>query len=492
MLIPVFVVPLVGLVLALLTRSRPGLAKRIARVAAWVVVALVVLLLRDYAGAVDAAGSYVAYTSELLGIALGVDGLSLAGLAATSLVCAMVITAPNDRAGLNFDLGVLGILATVGLQLCVRDGLAWAVLAHLVPWLVWPIVGGIAGRRLATCLSIGTVLLSLAIFVVSLEGFNARGGAFEFGFSGLAEIALPAASGSLAFACTILGGWCLAGLWPLDRWYAAGLARADRRQSALISGCIRMLGVVALLRFLPWTPTALLQWTPHLGWLLAGGMLVVGARGLATADRSDPRASLAHLSSLATGLLVFGLATVTVHGMIAAMLGLCGYAWAIAGSHLARPRSAHVVVFAVAAAGVPGIAVGTVSFLILLGAVQFGATAIPAVSVVVAITLISLALGALGWARSCYRQLRADSAGPVHSRWYLLPAVLVSLWLGWWPQWAAVRLAQSAHPTVNNMYLHVCQQLEQPVTRARRLEPEAVESCKNPYPRVQAWARGEP
>ncbi len=507
-------VPVVGLVVtAIAFRYTERIAAICAATTAWIVVAVVWSLWRDFAAAVDVGSGGIAYASEVLGVAVGVDGVSLAAMAGASLAMALALTAGTHKKSLHKQLtpGMhpsraargLGLLSSLGLLglvmalLSVRDALAYIVLLNIIPWVVWGVLATNSQakvRPLVVTLALAAIVQAFALCVVAVEAFNASAGVGSFYFDALANISLPPTTGGLVLACGLFGGWLAAGIWPFDATFRTALADCDGPTSAILIGCLRILGLVALIRLLALTPTSLMMWTPHLGWIVGAGLLVAAARAYASADARDPRPTLAHLSTLGMGVLTLGVLTVTVHGIIGAAIGLCAHAWAFAGVHVGLRRRLGLCVFAVVAAGVPGLAVATSDFLIFVGSIQFGSTAVPAITWIVAGTLIAACTGALAWGRMCYRQLRRNEAqGAGVAWWWLAPALVGLVWLGLWPQWSIVRIAQSAHPINNQMYQQVCAQLYEPVTRSRQLDdvaPQVREACQNPYPPVQVWARG--
>jgi len=492
--------PVLGaIVVWLVARIRPVLANQLACLCAWSVVLQVASLLEGFSGA--AIGGVAHRQAIGWGMSFGLDGLSLAAMAGISVVAAMAMhhnpASEGPKRGAWARGGVL-LLLGLGLALAVsRDVISWLVLVNFVPWILLLATRTVDARgstgpvirRLCLRLSAAAALQSFALLLCTVDGFNAFGGSYQFDFDVLASVALPSASGTLAFFAILLGGWLAAGLWPLDRGFSELMRRSDARTAAIVGAGVRAMGMVALVRLLPLVPTQQLIWSPYLGWIVGAGMIVASARAFATSDAPQAHTSLAQLSTLSFGWMALGVLTATMHGVIGALLGLVVHAWAVGGLLISRGRRTTLIVFAICAASLPGVASGAADFLIVVGGSQFGATAIPDIGVLVVLGLVSAAVGGLALGRWVYAQLRQPrlSRG---TAWWALPALVAMLWVGWWPQWSLVRLAQVAHPFVNRVYIHTCHALVAPSPKASVVPDTPVQGCENPYPPVQAWARG--
>lgn len=490
--------PILGaLVVELVATVRPLLATRLAWLCAWAVVLKVALLIDGFAAA---AVDGVAHQQEVgWGMTFGVDGLSLAAMAGIALVTAMAMhhkvageapaRAASARSGLLMLLGL-------GLALAVsRDVVSWLVLVNLVPWVLLVATRNASGsvgpavRRLCLRLFAAAGLQSFALLLCTVDGFNAFGGTYQLGFDALSSVAAPSASGAMAFFGILLGGWLAAGLWPLDRGFVELMRRSDARTAAIVGGGVRAMGMVALVRLLPLVPTELLIGSPYLGWVVGAGLVVASARALATSDSPQAQTSLAHLSTLSFGWMALGVLTATIHGVIGALLGLVVHSWAVSGLLVGRGRALTLIVFAIFSASLPGVASGAADFLIVVGASQFGHTAIPEIGVIVLLAVISAAVGGLALGRWVYHQLRQPRV-PAATVWWATPALVAMLWVGWSPQWSFARLAQVAHPFVNRVYIHTCHALVASSSKAVVVPDTPLPGCENPYPPVQAWARG--
>lgn len=402
---------------------------------------------------------------------LGVDGISVLFLPMTAWVTLMAILAGwNSVQQLNrFHLALLLVLESITIGV-------FTALDLLLFFLFWELTlpplffliglwGMGAERRYAAMkytlyMLFGGVPLLFGIILLALNHAQLTGGtmpqALTFSLPILLQTPLANDLQNLIFFLLMLGFAVKAPLMPFHTWLPTLAMEAPAQITALLTAL--KLGVYGMVRFaIPLAPVAA---TEH-RWLMAiiGSITLVYA-GLIALQQTNLRRLLAYSSISHVGLVLVGVASLTLQGLQGAIMQLLNFS-VVAGSlmllagmlqqrlgstelvhlgGLAKPMPRLTVLFflfALSSIGVPLTNGFPAELLILLGTLQ----SFPALAPVVLFTAIVAAAYVLGFARrglfgpiTLQTVARLQDLRPREIFILAIPALLV-LWLGFYPQW---------------------------------------------------------
>lgn len=323
---------------------------------------------------------------------VGVDGLSILFLPAAVLLFIGVIAASwssvRTLPRLYYTLLMLLETATLGV-FCALDTMLFFLFWEftLVPLYFLVSLWGVGAHRRHAATKY--TLVMLAGGVALLFGFLVA--AFNSGMSFdlptlLAQPPLPYEAQLAVFLLLLVGFGVKVPLFPLHTWLPLIAAEGPVGITALLTGM--KLGAYGLIRFaLPLAPDV----ARELHWLLAGlgtvSMLYGAAAALA---QTDLRRMLAYASLSHVGLVVLGLASLTLQGVQGATLQLLNFVFASGGAFLVAGFLQHrtgtadaaglggvartmpllataFLVLGLAGMGVPGTSGFPAEFLLLLG-----------------------------------------------------------------------------------------------------------------------------
>lgn len=393
-------------------------------VAAWVNLALVLVLLSSYAPGADGEGlaftsSRVVLESPAIAFAVGADGLSLTMALLTALVTLAAVWQITDKSAIHHIASLLIAAGALGAFLCTDVFFIYAFheLALIPTFLMIALHGhGDSEQRRSVAwkitiyLGLGSLVLlgGLAALVLSFsEGPHLT---FDLVALKAKAAAAPLAPGAQAaiFFVLLLGFGTLVSLFPLHSWAAPAYATAPTSVAMLHSGVLKKFGLYGLLRIaLPLLPEG-----ARAGWvqealllMLLGNILVMG---LVTINQSRLDDMLANSSVMHMGYIFLGIAAGTeaalkgavilmfAHGVsIALLFALCGRMRKQVGTlelaklgGLAQNAPFLTLVFAFgafASIGLPGLANFAGEFMVFAGAFDIK-------------TLPATGLGPLQWA----------------------------------------------------------------------------------------------
>lgn len=311
-------------------------AALISALAAFVVSLLVVVAFdRDAAGfqMVDA----LSWIPDLnIHFRLGIDGLSLLFLPATTLLFAAVIII-SPRGGLRMrvyfsmilimETAVLGVFVAIDAMFMF---LCWELTVLPIYLLVsiWGV--GAARRHAATQYALlmlaGGVPLLFGLLIPALSLPT-----LAFDLPTLLATPLPRSTQFVVFLLLLLGFGVKAPLPPFHTWLPLIAMEGPVAVVALIAGV--KLGVYGLLRFaIPLAPEA----AASLHWLLAGlGVVALLHGALAALAQTNLRAMLAYAGVSHVGLVLLGISSATVPGVQGALLLTVSLVFATGGGFVA-------------------------------------------------------------------------------------------------------------------------------------------------------------
>ena len=401
---------------------------------------------------------------------LGVDGISLLFLPATAWLTLMAVLAGwnNAQPLPRFHLALLLVLESITLGV-------FTALDLLLFFLFWELTlpplffliglwGMGAERRYAAMkytlyMLFGGVPLLFGIILLGLNHAGLAGGvaqALSFSLPALLQTPLANDLQNLVLLLFMLGFAVKAPLIPFHTWLPTVAMEAPAQITALLTGL--KLGVYGIVRFAsPLAPAA----AGEHRWLMAIiGCITLVYAGLIALRQTNLRRLLAYSSISHVGLVLVGVASLTLQGLQGAVMQLLNFSM-VAGSlmliagmlqqrlgstelahlgGLAKPMprlTALFFLFALSGIGVPLTNGFPAELLILLGTLQ----SFPALALAVLFSAIVGAAYVLGFARRglfgpVARQTvaRLQDLRPRELCILALPALLV-LWLGFYPQW---------------------------------------------------------
>lgn len=267
---------------------------------------------------------------------LGVDGLSLLFLPATTLLfsAAMIAARPDQhRSRFYFSMILLLEFAVLGVFLAI-DALFFFLCWELtvVPIYFLVALWGVGARRQQAATQY--TLLMLAGGVPLLFGLLIPALSLpQLAFDLPTLLASPLSHGTqfVVFLLLLVGFGVKAPLPPLHTWLPKLAMEGPPAVVALIAGI--KLGLYGLMRFaIPLAPEA----AASLHWLLAGIGVVAALHGaLAALAQTNLRVMLAYAGVSHVGLVLLGLASFTEHGVQGALLLTVSLVFATGGGFLA-------------------------------------------------------------------------------------------------------------------------------------------------------------
>jgi NADH-quinone oxidoreductase subunit M len=333
---------------------------------------------------------------------VGVDGISVLFLPMSALLTLMAILASwNSVQHLHrFHFALLLALEGVTLGVfCALDMVLFFLFWELTLPPIFFLIGlwGIGPKRRGAAMKytlfmlFGGVPLLFAIIILAVNHAADAGGAIPQGLSfslpALLETPLPDKLQTLVFLLLLTGFAVKAPLIPFHTWLPTAAMEGPTQITALLMGL--KLGVYGILRFaLPLAPSAAVEYSWVLG-ILGAITLVYGA--LIALRQSNFRRLLAYAGISHVGLVIIGIASLTVQGIEGAIFQLFNFTL-IAGSlmlvagfiqqrlgstevlHLGglakvMPRLTGVYfLFALASIGLPGTSGFPAELLLIIGA----------------------------------------------------------------------------------------------------------------------------
>lgn len=267
---------------------------------------------------------------------LGVDGLSLLFLPATTLLfsAAMIAARPDQhRSRFYFSMILLLESAVLGVFLAI-DALFFFLCWELtvVPIYFLIALWGVGARRQQAATQYTLLMLAGGVpllFGLLIPALSLPQLAFDL--PTLLATPLPHGTQFVVFLLLLVGFGVKAPLPPLHTWLPKLAMEGPPAVVALIAGL--KLGLYGLMRFaIPLAPEA----AASLHWLLAGIGVVAALHGaLAALAQTNLRVMLAYAGVSHVGLVLLGLASFTEHGVQGALLLTVSLAFATGGGFLA-------------------------------------------------------------------------------------------------------------------------------------------------------------
>ncbi|GAA3335500.1 NADH-quinone oxidoreductase subunit M [Amorphoplanes nipponensis] len=457
LLVSVLAVPALGaLVVALLPAARDRAARIVATVFAAVTFVLTALLAvpRPARAGMPWSDVDVAWVPALaVRFHLGVDGISyplvvLTGLL-TLLCCAYTVwRVPGGGRGrilaallLVLEVGILGTFLALDLVL-------FFLFFEVVLLPMYAVIAGWGGperrraaRKFVLYTLFGSVLLLLGVFTVVVA-------------AGTGDLVTLAGGAGLsrtvqytAFALFAVAFAVKAPLWPLHTWLPDAHTEAPTVGSVILAGVLLKMGTYGLIRVgVGVAPLGAARAAPALG-ILAVAAILVGS--LVCLRQTELKRLIAYSSVGHMGFVLLGIATLTVTGLQAALIGnvahgiITGLLFFLAGAVKDRahtgsladlgglretaPRLAGLLGFAaIASLGLPGLAGFWGEAFAVVAAVERGGP----------LWLTCAVLAAAGGALTAayfLRLLRRVTHGPATPAVTGLPGISRPEWLAWSP-----------------------------------------------------------
>jgi NADH-quinone oxidoreductase subunit M len=348
-LVALIALPLVGgLLVALLPKSNPDLARRAALVFSLLVLALgIVVGLAFEIGAGDPfqlTSSWEWIPAWGVSLSFGVDGISLVLILMTVVlvpVCILAGWADVDDSVGSARGYFAWILVLEGLVLGVfaaTDVFLFYVLfeAMLIP--MYFLIGryGGAQRQYAAVkfflysLAGGLLMLAalIGLYVVSADQL----GSGTFDFAALVGLDIPTETQKWLFLGFFIAFAIKAPLWPLHTWLPDAAAEAPPSSSVLLVGVLDKVGTFGMIRLcLPLFPDASRYFTPMVTVLAVIG-IVYGA--LLAIGQTDLKRLIAYTSVSHFGFIALGIFAMTTQGQSGATLYMVNHGFSIAALFL--------------------------------------------------------------------------------------------------------------------------------------------------------------
>ncbi|MFI5935798.1 NuoM family protein [Actinoplanes sp. NPDC051494] len=384
---------------------------------------------------------------------LGLDGISYPLVVLTALLtllcCAYTVAkVPAGGSGrtlagllLVLEAGILGTFLALDLVL-------FFVFFEVVLLPMYAVIAGWGGpgrrraaRKFVLYTLFGSVLLLLGVITVVVAAGTADMLALAGGFG------LSRTTQCLAFALFAVAFAVKAPLWPLHTWLPAAHTEAPTVGSVILAGVLLKMGTYGLIRVGVGVAPQGAEWaSPVLG-VLAVAAIIAGS--LVCLRQTELKRLIAYSSVGHMGFVLLGIATGTVTGIQAALIGnvahgvITGLLFFLAGAIKDRahtgdladlgglretaPRLAGLVGFAaIASLGLPGLAGFWGEAFAVVAAVQRGG---PLWSTLAVVAAIGGALTAVYFLR-LLRRVTHGPAAPALTR----PAVITRAeWLAWTP-----------------------------------------------------------
>jgi NADH-quinone oxidoreductase subunit M len=392
---------------------------------------------------------------------LGLDGLSLLMVWLTIILLAIAIgiSWPRYRQGGFYALlltscsGVLGVFLAQDLLLFY---LCWEIM--LLPLLLCIALWGGAKRvQAAFRLLLFTLAGSLLLLFAFLTLFILHGrqtGDYSFALQSLTATNIPPDMACWLFACLALAFLVKVPAIPLHGWLPDAYQEAPVAVTLLLSGVLAKAGVFGLVRLaLPLFPATWQSFAPVLAGL---GLLGIGYGGWLAYVQTDLKRLVAYASVAHLGFILLGLAADNGMAMQGSLLQLFNHGittaalFVLVGLVERRAASrqlselgglwgrtpklgAMLLLFSLAALGLPGLNIFTGEILILLGAFAarpwWGAVAM--VGVLLAACYMLRMVQGVCWGTARGSEPMADLQRSEMA--LLVPLAVLVLWFGFYP-----------------------------------------------------------
>jgi len=481
------VVPLLGALLAALTRKVEGRSYVVAVVSASVemVLALVVAFLYNAhvhgAQTFDFASRHVLSAPFGLAYDVALDGISLLMMVLTALVLLLALVGARDRRNEAAFVGwLLALTSFTMASFLSHDVLEFFIFFELtlVPsYFIIAQWGGAQRAKAALKFFIytfsGSAFLLIGVLYLGFLHQHQTQGVLTFGYSALSSTAMSHGTAVWLFVAFAIAFAVKSPLWPLHTWSPITYAEAPTGGSIELSALLAKLGSYGLLRFaVGLFPLALASVRPAMLTLAVIGILYGSLVACATPDL---KRLVAYSSVAQMGFITLGVMTGSKIAMVGAVLLMFNHGVITAGFFLLigfmeQRRGSYTIkdmtglqgpapvlaglftVVMMASIGLPGLSGFISEYLILIGTfgthAWWGATA----------TLGVLASAAyLLWAYQRVFHGNATGANAEISdatskeRWVLVPVVVLIVVLGVFPKPVLDRIT----PSVQQLIHHV-------------------------------------
>ena len=360
-------VPFFGaMVICLLPSEQTALVRRIALIAGGLALLLSVRLLASF----DASLATVQLAESLpwsprtgLSYALGVDGLSLPMVLLTTLLTLVALLASSSVTHslkgyyawmLVLEFAILGVFLARDWSLFF---MFWEL--TLIPlFFLLDLWGG--PKRHPASLNFVLYTMGGSIFIlVGLIIIYRVTPAHSFDMTAMLEgaAALSRTQQVALLAAFIVGFGVKIPIFPLHGWLPLAHVEAPSPASILLSGVMLKMGAYGLIRVTGMFPEAIVVWQP---WLAVLGMVNVLYGGLLAWRQSDLKAMVAYSSISHMGVVVLGIATLNVSGLLGATTQMvahglsAGALFLMVGLLYERTHSREVTTYAALVKVMPG------------------------------------------------------------------------------------------------------------------------------------------
>ena len=333
---------------------------------------------------------------------LGVDGLSIALIALTTLTTALVLVGAWGSVERRAHQYFAAFLILEGMMIgvfCALDAILFYVFfeAMLIPMFI--IIGVWGGpNRIYASLKfflytfLGSVLMLVGlVYLYIVSGERLEGGA-SFQLADLYQLKLSATEQMWLFFAFLAAFAVKVPMFPVHTWLPDVHVEAPTGGSAVLAAIMLKLGCYGFLRFmLPIVPDASHEFAPVVITLSLIGVIYIGLVALVQQDMKKLVAysSIAHMGFVTLGFFIFnelgvigGLVQMIAHGFVSGAMFLCiGVLYdrvhsreiaSYGGVVNTMPKfAAFALLFAMANAGLPGTAGFVGEWMVILGAVKF-------------------------------------------------------------------------------------------------------------------------
>lgn len=267
---------------------------------------------------------------------IGIDGTSVLFLPMTALLTLMTIVATWNSVKFlpRFHLALLLALegVTMGVFLAldlVLFFLFWELTLPAIFFLIG--LWGIGPERRSAAMKytlfmlFGGVPLLFAIIILALNHVTVTGGGIpqdmSFSLPVLLVTTLPDNLQTIVFVLLLAGFAVKVPLVPLHTWLPTAAMEGPTQMTAILIGL--KLGAYGIIRFaMPLAPTAAVQYSWVLG--IAGAITLIYS-GLIALQQTNLRRLLAYASISHAGLVVIGIASLTIQGIQGAIFQLLNF-----------------------------------------------------------------------------------------------------------------------------------------------------------------------
>jgi len=348
-LIILLLVPAVGaLVVSLLPRDKPDLAKQVTLGFSVATLVLVIAMALQFDPDSTAPFQFVTtrpWISSLgISFSLGVDGIALVLIALAAILVPVVILAGWNEADYS-DAPTKGYYALMlALEVCMiavfaaTDVFLFYVFFEVMLVPMFFMIGRYGGARrsyaavkfLIVSLFGGLFMLAslIGLYVVSLREF----GAGTFDFVALTQLDMSSGTQRMLFLGFFFAFAVKAPMWPLHTWLPDAATEAQPGSAVLLVGVLDKVGTFGMLRYcLPIFPEASQFYTPLII-VLAVISIVYGA--LLAIGQTDIKRLIAYTSVSHFGFIVLGIFAMTTQAQSGSALYMVNHGFATAGLFL--------------------------------------------------------------------------------------------------------------------------------------------------------------